>query len=228
VTDVDAAIAGDLKALNRLARGKHARVAAQLADVGARTKSALVSMKAGALLSRRKTDPGAVAAIAKLLRATPADDSNTQGFEWAAMALASWKQPAALRAAIASYRVMPPGRTRYFLLQTLSNRTQREKPLREHAAFVSLMLDAARDRTDEEERNAAAWALMQLAHPRTASAMIELLADGDDYIEMTAARTLAKIGSAAAQAAVRTFIARCKDAELVTELTKALGPRRRR
>ena len=55
-----------------------------------------------------------------------------------------------------------------------------------------------------------------------------LLRDGDDYIAMTAARTLVKIGRADGLAAVRTFVARCRDAELVTELTAALAKATRR
>jgi HEAT repeat protein len=219
--DVKAAIAGDSKALNRIARAPGAY--ALIAEVGAKTRSDAVAARAGTLLSRRNADASVIPAIARLLRSTPARDVRSMGFEWAAMALAARKEPAALRAALASYRVMPTGRARYFLLLTLSNRTEREKPLRANAPFMSLMLDAVRDRTDSEERNAAAWALLQLAHPRATATMIELLTDSDDYIQMTAARTLVRIGRADGLVQVRAFIARCKDAELVTELTAALA-----
>jgi hypothetical protein len=223
-TDLNAAIAGDSKALGRLSRAP--RGYALLAEVGARTRSDVISARVGTLLSRKTANASVIPAIARLLRATPKNDARSMGFEWAAMALASRKEPAALRAAITSWRAMPTGRARYFLLLALSNRTKREKQLRANASFVSLMLDAVRLRIDPEERNAAAWALMQLAHPRTTQVMRKLLADGDDYIAMTAARTLVRIG--ASDEHVREFIARCKDAELVDELTAALAKRARK
>jgi HEAT repeat protein len=224
--DVRAAIAGDSEALGRLARAPGAY--ALIAEVGAKTRSDVIAARVGTLLSRKKADASVISAIARLLRTTPANDVRAMGFEWAAMALASRKEPAALRAAIASYRAMPTGRARYFLLLTLSNRTAREKTLRTKTSLVSLMLDAVRDRADSEERNAAAWALLQLAHTRTTTTMIELLSDTDDYIRMTAARTLVRIGRADGLEHVRGFVTRCRDAELVTELTGALAKRRRR
>jgi len=65
--------------------------------------------------------------MAKVLRATPKSDEILACWEWIASALASRKEADALRAAIASCRVRPDGRSRYFLVQGLSNRTARER-----------------------------------------------------------------------------------------------------
>ena len=221
-----AAIAGDIKALRRLAREKHGRVAAMLAEVAVRTRSEHVANQAGASLASRKHDPTVIPAFAKVLRATPAKAANTAGFEWVASALAKRKEPAALRAAIASYRAMPAGRARYFLMLGLSNRVERDRTLRASPAFLSFLLDAVRDRADAEERGSAAWMLFRIAHPRTTRVMRELLGDRDEYIRATAARALARIGSAEAIAAVRAFVKRCRDPELVDELTTAIAKAR--
>ena len=220
--DVKAAIAGDIRAMRRVARLKQGPVATMLADIAVRTCSRHVANQAAASLSRRDKDRAAIAAMANVLRATPADDE-TGGFEWCASALAKRKEPAALRAAIASYRAMPPGRARYFLVLGLSNRTERDKSLRKNAAFVQMMMDVVKDSNEEDARGAAIWALWRLAHPRSMPLMLELLeTDADPYVRTTAARALAAIGGKRAVAALRPFLATCTDDDLVAELTPRL------
>ena len=220
---VAAAIAGEMKAVGRLARSPHRAVANALADVALRTRSVTVAQRAAYVLARRTKDPRAIAALARLLR--EGDPRRESCLETAALALAARKEPAALVAAVACSRALKPGgRPHFFLIETLANRTERDRTVRESAAVIERMLEVAESRVDE--RSDAVWALFRIAQPRTTPRLIRLLRDRDTYVRDTAARALVRIGRPDAIAAVTSFLERCKDAELVTELRTALAKRR--
>ena len=224
--DLKAAIAGDARAARRVAKRKQGPVAAQLAQIAVKTSSQEVANIAGGALSRRRKDRAAIPAMRKVLRATPQTDDILPCWEWVACALGDRKEPEALAAAISSYRAMPEGRSRYFLLQQLSNRTQREhKTLRENPAFVRMFMNVMVDSKDPEVRGVAIWGLCKLAHPRSLVLMLFMLADKDSYVADIAACTLVAIGGKRAIKAVRAYLNKCSDQELVADLTKQLGKR---
>jgi HEAT repeat protein len=194
-TDLIEAIRGDAKALRRIARSKNGDVASMLARVALHSTSPTIVKLAATALARRKKDPAAIPALARLIRNAPMKPRYATAVEWAAVALAERKEPAAVAAAIATYRAMPPGRARYFLIQTLSNRTEREKALRANPRLTTLLIDVVRDRRQTEERADALWALLQIAPVRAVGALTELLADRDGYVRETAALALARIAT---------------------------------
>jgi hypothetical protein len=222
--DIQAAIDGDAAAVRRIARQPRGRIAAALAEVALGSTSAVVIDRAASALASRKRDPAAIPALQRFLSTAPAHARYRTGLEWAAIALAERKEPRAIRAAIASYLAMRPrSRERYFLIQTLSNRTERDRALRAHKALADLLLAIARGRDDE--RAEAVWALARIAAPRQTAGLIELLAHRDAYVQQTAASALARIATPAARAAVGAFLERCKDPEVIADLLRLLRAR---
>ena len=225
---VTAAIRGDATAVRRLARQRGPRVAAALADVALRGTTQAVISLAVAALARRKSDPAAIAALQRFLSRAPTRSSRHElGLDWAADALAARREPRAVAAAIASYRALPAGsRARHFLVQTLSNRTERDRALRANRALARWLVEVAK--AGDDDSGEAIWGLMQIADPRTTRDLVALLKSTDPYLQQTAALTLIRIGRPQALAAATAFVARCTDAETVATLEAELRRRPRR
>src|SRR5512138_967361 len=92
---IAAAIAGDATAVRRLAREVRGPVASSLAEVALEATSVKVINLAVAALSRRKTDPAAIAALQRLLSHPPSHTRDAGWHETAAIVLAERKEPRA-------------------------------------------------------------------------------------------------------------------------------------
>jgi HEAT repeat protein len=178
-----------------------------LTDVALRSTSQLVIGRAVAALIRRKTDAKAIAGLARFLREAPVEDPYEVALEFAAIALAESKHPRAVAAAIAAYRAIERGtRPGFFLVQTLSNRVERDRVLRTNRTLVDLLVEVAG--SNDEENADAILAPAHARDPRTVRDLIALLRHRDAYVQQTAALALIRIGRPTGLVAARAFIKR--------------------